>query len=124
MDVSIPTVESVLAFAGRWPILLSIVVAGAAGWILALMVERYWFDTTSDPAVRRHQKFGTFVLNWIAAAGFTSALWDALVPDVPLVTRLEVSVVAAVVTAFAYPILAKLATNRWPAIGSAWSPQD
>lgn len=120
----IPAVESVLAFATRWPIMLSIVVAGAAGWILALMVERYWFDTTSDPVRRRHQKLWTFLLNWGAAAGFTTLLWDALVAEVPLLTRLEVSIVTGIVTAFVYPILARLATNRWPAIGSAWGPRE
>ncbi|MDX2059914.1 MAG: hypothetical protein SFV24_19045 [Gemmatimonadales bacterium] len=113
-----------MTFALRWPILLSIVVAGAAGWIFALMVERYGFDTTDDPTELRHQKLITFGLNWAASTGFTTLLWDALVPEVPLGTRLEVSVVASVLTAFTYPILARLATKRWPDIGSAWSPRE
>jgi len=124
VDLSIPSVESVLAFAGRWPILLSIVVAGAAGWILTLVVERYFLPTVHDPEAIRHQKGATFVINWALGTLLTSILWDALVDDVPLVTRLEVSVVAAIVTAFLYPILARLATAKWPAIGSAWQPRE
>lgn len=124
MDLSIPSVESVLSFAGRWPILLSIIVAGAAAWFLTLVLERYFLPTVHDPEALRHQKGATFLVNAVLAALFTTLLWDALVPDVPLVTRLEVSFVAGIVTAFLYPILAKLATNRWPAIGSAWGPRE
>lgn len=122
--MNIPSIESVLAFAGRWPILLSIIVAGAAAWFLTLIVERYFLPTVHDPEKLRHQKGATFLINWGLAALFTTILWDALVGDVPLVTRLEVSVVAGIVTAFLYPILAKVATARWPSIGSAWGPRE
>lgn len=124
MDANIPAIESVLSFAGRWPVLLSIVVAGAAGWIITLMVERYLLDVATDDRTRRHQKFGTFALNCGLSALLTTIMWDALVADVSLLTRLEVSAVAAVVTSFLYPVLAALATKRWPSIGSAWGPRE
>ena len=122
MDANIPAIESVLSCAGRWPVLVSIVVAGAAGWIITLMVERYLLEVATTDRARRRQKFGTFLLNCGLSALLTTIMWDALVADVSLLTRLEVSAVAAVVTAFLYPVLAALATKRWPSIGSAWSP--
>lgn len=118
MDTS--TIETVLAFAGRWPILLSIVVAGAAGWMLTLVVERYFLPMVSAPEAVRRQKGFTFVLNWLLAAGATTLLLHALVPESRLVTRVEVALVSSLITAFVYPILARLATKRWPDIGSAW----
>lgn len=122
MDTS--TIENVLSFAGRWPILLSIVVAGAAGWMLTLMLERYALPIAHDDETRRHQKLATFLANIVLAAGLTTILWDALEPTASLVTRLEVSIVAAIITSFVYPILARLATKRWPEIGSAWGPRE
>lgn len=120
----IPAIESVFAFATRWPIVISIVVAGAAAWFLTLVLERYFLPIAHDSNTLRHQKGATFIGNATVAAFFTTILWDAFVPEVPLLTRLGVSFVAGIVTAFVYPILAKLATARWPAIGSAWAPRE
>jgi hypothetical protein len=122
--MDIPSIESVLDFAARWPVVLSIIVAGAAGWILTLILERYFLPTVETAEDVRHQKGVTFVLNWLLATIFTTILWDALEPQASLVTRLEVSIVAGIITAFVYPMLARVATKRWPEIGSAWSPRE
>lgn len=124
MDVSIPTVESVLQFATRWPALVAIIVGGLAAWFVTIVVERYFMPTAHDPDTLRHQKGATFILNWLLGGAFSSALWHAFVAGVPVRVTTVVSFVVGAVTAFAYPILAKLATNRWPAIGSAWQARE
>jgi len=43
---------------------------------------------------------------------------------VPVRVTLAVSFVVGAVTAFAYPILARVATAKWPAIGSAWKAPE
>lgn len=120
----IPMFESVIAFASRHPQLLAIVVATLAAWIVALMVERYWLDTTADPKVVRHQKFGTFLLNVFLAGVLTPLLWNALAPAATWDVMLPASLVVGIITAFIYPILARVATNRWPSIGTAWMPRE
>ena len=117
-------VEAVLAFAARHPELLAILVGGLAAWIIALMYERYWLDTTADPVRIRHQKFGTFVLNVLLASALTPLLWNALDKAATWDVMLPASLVTGVITAFVYPILARVATNRWPSIGSAWVPRE
>jgi len=122
--MTLPDIESVLTFAGRWPALLSIVVGGLAAWVVALVVERYFMPTAHDPDTVRHQKGLTFVLNWLLGGTFSSLLWHALVVGVPVRVTLAVSFVVGAVTAFAYPILARVATAKWPAIGSAWKAPE
>lgn len=122
--MDIPTLETIFAFAGRWPALLSIAIGGLAAWAVALVVERYFFPTVHDPDAVRHQRGATFLLNWLLGGVFSSLLWHALVAGVPLRVTLAVSFVVGAVTAFVYPILARWATAKWPAIGSAWQPRE
>ena len=124
MDVSIPTVESVLQFATRWPALLAIVIGGLAAWFVTIVAERYFMPTAHDPETIRHQKGGTFVLNWLLGGAFSSLLWHAFVAGVPLRVTTVVSFIVGAVTAFVYPILARLATEKWPSIGSAWQARE
>lgn len=117
---TIGTADRIVQFALRWPALLSIVVAGAAAHVLVVVVERFLLPEVHDPAALRTQRGIVFLITAALAMLLTASLWAVLVPDVPLVARLVVSGIAAILTAAAYPILGRIATSRWPDIGSAW----
>lgn len=117
-------IDSILNWAATRPVLLSLVLAGAAAFFVTLVVERYLLPTVHDPDALRRQKGATFLLCVVLSAVLDVAMWWALAPGAALGARIAVSVVAGILTSFLYPIVARWASQRWPSIGSAWVPRE
>jgi hypothetical protein len=120
MNVSLPSIEQFLEFIQHWPDATILAGCSVFAWLLTLALEWWFLPIAIDPAVKRRQQGLTFVFCWAVSALSSSILWWALDPADPLKVRVSVSVVVGAFGFFAYPPIARLVSEKVPAIGSAW----
>ena len=97
-----------------------LLACSAFGMLLTLALEWWFLPTVQDPAAIRRQRGLTFLFCWTMSALSSSFVWWAVDPADPLKVRLSVSIVVGAFGFFAYPALAKFASDKMPSIGSAW----
>lgn len=113
--------KKVTSLVGDYPDLFILLLGGLIGYVLTLMLERYFLPIVQDPEAKRHQKGATFIFCWIVSGTASVLLWGALDPAKPLYARVVIGYLVNALTFLVYPVLARMATNKWPAIGTAWS---
>lgn len=113
-------VERWITWAASHGALLALVVGSFAGWTLTLALERYFLPNAQEPDTRRRQRGLTFVFCWLACGTCMALMWWALDSTTAAGVRLVVSYVTGALPFTLYPILARLATDKFPAIGTAW----
>lgn len=102
------------------PDLLSLVVGSVAAFAATIALEAFFLPNTTDPEVRRRQKGYTFLVCWGASSMASSGMWFAIDPIDPPHVRWIVCIVVSAPCFFAYPIIARYLTAKFPAIGTAW----
>jgi hypothetical protein len=120
MDISLPSVGQALEFFQHWPDVTILLGSSAFGNVLTIALEWWFLPTVNEPDAKRRQKGLTFLFCWAVSAAASYLLWTEIDPADPPGMRLIVSVVAGALGFFAYPPLARLLTDKFPAIGSAW----
>ena len=94
--------------------------ASAFAQVLTLALEWWFLPTVTDPEAKRRQKGLTFLFCWTVSAVTGSVLWWLFDPLDPVAVRVTVSIIVGAVAFFAYPPLARIVTDKFPAVGSAW----
>ncbi len=120
----IETLTTWLAFAGQHIGILAVLVGSLVGYVLTVMLERYFLPLVQGRAARRRQRGFTFLFCWLASGTGSALLWWALEPATPPSVRLTISYVLGVLAFPVYPVLADWLTAKFPAIGSAWAKDD
>lgn len=124
IDEVVEGVRKALDVASHYPDVVALVFGTLIGYVFTVMVELYFLPIETDPGRLRRQKGLTFILCWIASGACSSVLWSFLDPADSRKERIMISYLVGVLSFAAYPFLAKVATNLWPKIGSAWSRRD
>lgn len=120
MDTILDALKKVIGFAFENPEVCSVLIGPAAAWCLLLIVERFLMPTADDQDHRRRQRGAILLGCWLVGGAFSAALWWAAGGRVGLGPRLVICFIGALVLTFVYPIVAKLATDMKPSIGSAF----
>ncbi len=98
--------------------IVAILLGTGAGNAASLILERYFIPETMPG---RQQQGITVIVALVAGASLSYLTWGVLDPTDSASMRSIVSISAAILAVIIYPIVARLATARWPAIGSIWA---
>lgn len=98
--------------------IVAILLGTGAGNAASLILERYFIPATM---AARQQQGITVIVALLAGATLSYLSWGALDPADPVSMRSIVSVSAAILGVVVYPVVARIATAHWPAIGSIWA---
>jgi hypothetical protein len=120
MDSVIHWIREILELGEHYLDLVILLACSAFGMLLTVALEWWFLPTVTAPDAVRRQKGYTFLFCWAMSAASSSFLWYAIDPADPLKVRLSVSIVVGAFGFFAYPPLARVLTDKFPAIGSAW----
>lgn len=103
------------------PDLLSLAVGTLAGFVLTIVLERYFLPTACTPASQRLQQGCTFLFCWWISALICGSLWWVLDGKALIKTRIVISLVVSIFPFPGYPFLARMLASRWSAFGTAWT---
>lgn len=104
----------------HYPDLVIMVGSSAFGMLPTLALEWWFLPTVTDPDAKRRQKGYTFLFCWLVSSSSSAMLWWVVDPADPLRVRVTVSVIFGAFGFFAYPPIARILTDKFPALGSAW----
>ena len=116
----IEILRSYFAFAAENFGPLALLGGSLSGYVLTVMLERYFLPIALRPDEIRRQKGLTFLFCWVASSTASAGLWWALDPVYRFGPRLVICYVLGVLTFPAYPIIARYLSDRFPRIASAW----
>jgi hypothetical protein len=120
VEISVPSIRELLELMQHWPDVTILVGSDTFGWLLTIALEWWFLPIAIDPEVKRRQQGATFLFCWLISASTAVLLWTQLDPADPLGLRISVSTVVGAFGFFAYPPLARLLSDKFPSIGSAW----
>lgn len=112
--------DQIMGFGMHYPDIAAMIIGSLAGFALTLALELYFLPTTTDVDMKRRQKGCTFLFCWLASSVASSMFWLAIDRDDPPFARWTICITVSVFSFFAYPVLARYLTTKFPAIGSAW----
>lgn len=120
----IETLAAWIAFGAAHIKIAAVITGSAVGYVLTVMLERYFLPIVYAPEARRRQKGMTFLFCWLASGTGSALLWWAIEPGFPAGPRVAICYVLGVLAFPVYPIVARALTERFPLIGSAWAKAD
>lgn len=118
------TIQTWLSAAANYFGLGSVIIGCMVGYVLTVMLERYFLPVVHDAQEKRRQRGLTFVFCWLASGTASALLWWALDGEHPVSARVTISYTIGVLSFVAYPVLANHLTAKYPAIGSAWAKPE
>lgn len=117
-------IEWVLNIGGHNPDLVALLVGNLVGFVFTCMIERYFLPVSSSQEQMRRLQGLTFIICWLASGTASAILWVSMDPADALSVRLGVSYTISILSFAGYPIIARLATNLFPKIASAWAEKS
>jgi len=104
----------------NWPDLVALGTGSLVGYVFTAMIELYFLPILTNEAEKRRQKGLTFLLCWFASTACSTILWAFMDPKDPVAMRVSVSCIVSILSFAGYPLIAQVATNFFPRLGSAW----